>query len=108
MVTAVQFWVAVTESRLLGTYLPGAGVRDKWLVGTSMDAWHKWSFFYPYSVRPDGASHLSPGPKDNELYSQEPVFVLPRVYRQHLTVVASQVMPTAQCLEAKSVPLESS
>lgn len=38
---AVHFWVGVTELGLLGTYLPGTGVRDKQLVGTNMDASHK-------------------------------------------------------------------
>lgn len=28
----------VTESELLGTYLPGTGLRDKGLMGTKMDA----------------------------------------------------------------------
>lgn len=37
----VHFWVEVTESELLGTYLPGTGVIDKGLVGTKMDAQRK-------------------------------------------------------------------
>lgn len=32
MIMAVYFWVWVTESQLLGTYLPQTGVKDKWIV----------------------------------------------------------------------------
>lgn len=42
---AVQFWAGVIESELLGTYLPGTGVRDKWLVDTKMDLYHKNGIF---------------------------------------------------------------
>lgn len=45
MVTAVHFWVEVTESGLLGTYFPGTGVRDKQLVGTKLMLGIKQSFF---------------------------------------------------------------
>ena len=41
IVTAIHFWVGVTESGLLGTCVPGSGVRDKGLVGTEMDAERK-------------------------------------------------------------------
>lgn len=38
MVVAVHFRVGFTESGVLGTYLPGTGVRDKELEGTKRDA----------------------------------------------------------------------
>lgn len=38
MVMAVHFWVGVVKSGLLVTYLPGTGVKDKWLVDTKMGA----------------------------------------------------------------------
>lgn len=37
-VMAVCFWVGVSEPALLGTYLLGTGVRDKWLVGIKLNA----------------------------------------------------------------------
>lgn len=38
--------MGVSESGLLGTYLTGTGVRDKRLLGTSMDARHKMELLW--------------------------------------------------------------
>lgn len=42
---AVHVCGGITESGILGTILLGTGVREKCLVDTKMDAYHKMSFF---------------------------------------------------------------
>lgn len=41
MVTAAYFWVRVAQLGFLGTFLPGAWVRDKELFEIKMDSCHK-------------------------------------------------------------------